>query len=172
MQQAQQTSTPPSIPVRVLLAVIGGLVGLAITIAIGAAVLYILAMALEAMFGPYRVRRVGAKAGLALIVVPLAGAVWGVAIGWNLHQHKFGARLKPYLAIDTDSMLDRAWIAWAAIWSTATVILVPMVGPIWRGSSYWYFERDALATLVWWIMPIAGGFVFSRIVAWVMRGSR
>lgn len=169
MPYDQQT---PKTPVRVVLAIVGGLVGLSITFVVGAAILYMLALALEAIFGPYRVRRVGGKVVLALIIIPIAGAIWGMVLGWNFHQYKFGARLMTQLAIDVDSIWNRAWIAWAGFWTAAMIVMVATLGAFWRDSYYWYFERDALPTLLWWLGPIVGGFALSRTVAWVMRGSR
>jgi hypothetical protein len=163
---------PPPTLIRLMTALIGGILGLIIVIALGFAILFLTGSLIEAIFGPIRVVRVGAKAGLILIVVPLAGAVWGFVVGWNFHEYGFGTKLRPYLSIDHGSMLDRAWMAWAAIWTIILTLIILMRGAFWRNGYYWHANYDALPTFLWWLFPIVGGFLMSRIFAWVMRGTR
>ena len=161
---------PPSTLVRLLYALLGAVFGLVVTVAIGTAILYMLHIVFEAVFGPFRICSVGAKAGLALIIMPIAGAVLGALVGWNFHQYDIGNRTQFFL--NTSSMYDRASIAWAATWTTAFAVLILTLGPFWRDSRYWYLERDWLATALWWLVPIIGGFVASRMVAWIAKGTR
>lgn len=153
-----------------LLALVGGIIGLVTTIALGAVVLYLLSLAWQAVFGVSRMRQAPVGIALAVFIIPIAGAVWGAALGWNLHQHDIGSRVRKL--VDTSSMIDRAWIAWGVVWSAGLAILIPTLGPFWRSSRYWYIEHDGIQTVLWWIIPIIGGYVVSRLVAWVMRGSR
>lgn len=111
------------------------------------------------------------RSGMKLIaVLTIAGAYVGLSSGPHVKWHELLASLRTYL--NTRSMIDRACMAWAVVWTAAIAVLVPAFGPFWRNSRYWYLERDGIATALWWLLPIIGGFVVSRLVAWVMRGSR
>jgi hypothetical protein len=160
----------PSTPIRAILALVGAVLGFVVTVAVGAMILYVLSLIWQALFGVSRMRRAPLGAALAVFLVPLAGTVWGAAIGWNLHQYQFGDRVRTFL--DARTMIDRAWMAWAIVWTAALGLIVPTFGAFWRGSRYWYLDNDGIATLLWWLLPIIGGFIVSRLVAWVMKGSR
>jgi hypothetical protein len=112
-------------------------------------------------------RRAGER---LMAMMTIAGAFVGFSWGPRVSAREMSDALRLYF--DSRGMMDRAWIAWAAVWLAAFSILIVVFGPFWRNSRYWDMERDGLATVFWLLCPIIGGFIVSRLVAWVMRGSR
>ncbi|MBV1694970.1 MAG: hypothetical protein KGP27_10965 [Hyphomicrobiales bacterium] len=137
----------------------------------GLLIFFLFALLFEALFGPFtgRVRSSG-KAGLALLIAPLAGFIVGSLYGWNFDSREFYDRIKQ--ALDRASVFDRAWIAWAAMWSTIAVVgmnFMDLVSPI--PLTRW--SRDEFSrALLFWLAPIFGGWSTTKLVQWVLKGAR
>jgi len=85
------------------------------------------------------------------------------------------------------SILDRAWIAWGIVWTTAMLIAITAFNYAPFGHSYvslhsiaysWTIRdqerflivQDVMSFLTLWVGPILGGWVLACLVRWVANG--
>ncbi len=162
---------PVSTPIRFLQALIGGLVGAVGAVLAVYVALVIVTLLIQAVFGAPtgRVRSMG-KAGLALLIAPVAGGIVGALYGWSFDRRIVAVKLRR--ALSNASMLDRACIAWAVVWTMIAFVGIGFIDFVSRSSFYWWKVEDYVRALMIWLGPIVGGWVISKLVRWVMRGAR
>lgn len=172
-RRQQAASAPParsSIPVllRVLQSVVGAVLGAALAAAAAFALLYGLILLIETIFGstPSRVR-VPVKGVLAVAIAPIAGAILGAMLGWKLDARVAWRSGQQYL--DTASFFDRAWMAWAVVWTGFTLCAFAFFDPFGR---YRWRVDEWLSFAATWMLPILGGWLVTRLVRWVGAGRR
>jgi hypothetical protein len=166
---AELMRTQPSTAQRVGQALLGGLIGAALATFAVLAFFFLLLLLIEIVFGSPASRvRIPAKAVLAVILAPIAGAIIGGLYGWNLNAGEVADRLRNLL--DRASIFDRAWIAWSIVWSGGTLAAFTFFKPFSRSSiSYWRSD-DWLSFAAIWIFPILGGWLIAKLVRWVVAG--
>lgn len=159
----------PSTTIRAAQALLGGLLGaLAAALAVLAFFL-VLMLLIELVFGsPIGRVRVPAKALLAVVVAPIAGAILGGLYGWNLDANAARERLRGML--DAAPIFDRAWMAWAVVWTGGTLAAFVFFKPFDRSSVRYWRTDDWLSFAAIWVLPIAAGWVIARLVRWVAAG--
>lgn len=170
---ARKILVRPAVPtsVRVLQAVAGSVAGAIAAVSAIFVFFYVVVFLIELIFGSTSGRiRIPAKGILAVLIAPIAGAVIGAMFGWRFDVRDAVDGIRRFL--DAASILDRAWLAWGAMWSAFTVIAFALFDPFGRYSFHSWLPRHLMWFAVIWIGPIAGGWLVTRLVRWVANGRR
>jgi hypothetical protein len=167
---ARAIPVPSPVPTRVkaLQAIIGCAAGAGIGLATTYALIGFFWFLVE-LTGATRVR-VRVVGVLVVFAAPIIGAVVGAAVGWNFDTRSAVRRLQAFL--DNASLRDRAWIAWGAVWTGVIVIAFTLFDPLGRYAFRYWQPNDLLSLAVVWIGPIIGGWIVTRLLAWVASGRR
>lgn len=163
----------PSVPIalQLLQAIVGALIGSVVAAGLTLMAFYMVMTILDSVFGTFTSHvRFSAKGVLAGLIAAIAGAISGGMLGWKFNARVAADKLRQFLGSAT--ILERAWISMGSVWTSLTFSYFALHDPFGRRTIENWRVDDALWFANYWIGPLVGVWLASRIVMWVANGRR